>query len=74
MEEESKIPKQIQPLTSYDSKGTRFTCVALADGDVMKENGKRGKEEDGNENENEDEGSGEDWEGVWGGIKQVAEE
>ena len=52
--------KQIEPLTTYDSKGTRLTCVTLADGDMDINgivNGKRKREndEDGNRNENGDE-------------------
>ena len=52
--------KQIEPLTTYDSKGTRLTCVTLADGDMDTGgvvNGKRKREndEDGNRNENGDE-------------------
>lgn len=41
--------KQIEPLTTYDSKGTRLTCVTLADGDMDIEgtvNGKRKREND----------------------------
>ena len=51
--------KQIGPLTTYDSKGTRLTCVTLADGNVDIDstvNGKRkrenGKDEDGDEDVN----------------------
>ena len=52
--------KQIEPLTTYDSKGTRLTCVTLADGDMDVDgtvNGKRKREngEDGSRNENGDE-------------------
>jgi protein MAK11 len=52
--------KQIEPLSTYDSKGTRLTCVTLADGDMDIDgavNGKRKREndEDGNGNEDEDE-------------------
>ena len=47
--------KQIEPLTTYDSKGTRLTCVTLADGDMGIDgtvNGKRKREnEDGNGDE-----------------------
>lgn len=34
---------QIEPLAAYDSKGSRLTCVAMADGDVAvaSSNGKR---------------------------------
>ena len=52
--------KQIEPLTTYDSKGTRLTCVTLADGDMEIDstvNGKRKRENDrdGDENEDKDE-------------------
>jgi protein MAK11 len=51
--------KQIEPLTTYDSKGTRLTCVTLADGDMDIDgivNGKRKREsdEDGNGNGDKD--------------------
>jgi len=49
--------KQIEPLTTYDSKGTRLTCVTLADGDMDGTvNGKRKREndQDGNGNGDED--------------------
>jgi len=65
-EEDSNLPKQIKPLTSYDSKGTRFTCVTLADGDsdnVPQENGEKGPDKDVE--------SEEDWDGddsTWGGV------
>jgi protein MAK11 len=29
-------PKQIEPITSYDTKGTRLTCLAMADGEMTK--------------------------------------
>ena len=51
--------KEIEPLTTYDSKGTRLTCVTLADGDMDINgtvNGKRKREndtEDGDEHEHE---------------------
>jgi protein MAK11 len=52
--------KQIEPLATYDSKGTRLTCVTLADGDMDTDgtvNGKRKREndEDGIGNGDEDE-------------------
>ena len=54
--------KLIEPLTTYDSKGTRLTCVTLADGDIDIDgtvNGKRKREDDedgiGNGNGDEDE-------------------
>jgi protein MAK11 len=52
--------KQIEPLSTYDSKGTRLTCVTLADGDMDIDgtvNGKRKREndEDGNANGEEEE-------------------
>ena len=59
-------PKQIQPLSSYDSKGTRLTCLALADGDLgtnSVEIGKR-KRDEGESDEGE-----EDFETNWGGIR-----
>jgi len=76
-------PTQIKPLTSYDSKGTRLTCVTLADADAelstIPQNGKRKRPEDvHNDAESEvDNDSGndefdEEWEGV--GRSQAAED
>jgi len=76
-------PTQIKPLTSYDSKGTRLTCVTLADADAelstIPQNGKRKRPEDvRNDAESEvDNDSGndefdEEWEGV--GRSQAAED
>jgi protein MAK11 len=31
--ESSSEPQKIEPVASYDTKGTRLTCVTLADGD-----------------------------------------
>ena len=68
--------KRIEPLGSYDSKGTRFTCVALAtDGGL--DDGKTlasGREEEGGDDDDDDDDSGEGWDGdededVWGGIE-----
>ena len=61
--------EQIQPLTTYDSKGTRLTCVSLADGDMDIDstvNGKRKREndEDRDGEENEDEHHQSDQEGL----------
>lgn len=62
-----KTVLEILPVAEYDSKGTRLTCVTLADGDVEGSgaavNGKRKRAEEG---ENEPESGGEDAE--WGGI------
>ncbi|KAF8806854.1 WD40 repeat-like protein, partial [Phlegmacium glaucopus] len=51
--------EQIEPLTTYDSKGTRLTCVTLADGDmdiVGTVNGKRKRENDEEEHHQSDQG------------------
>ena len=40
-----KAPLQIDPLTEYDSKGSRLTCMTIADGDdAAPVNGKRKRE------------------------------
>ncbi|KAJ3510710.1 hypothetical protein NLJ89_g4522 [Agrocybe chaxingu] len=60
-ENPSRLPKTIEPQTSYDSKGTRLTCIALADGDAsgvpLMSNGKRkrdeGAEEEGSEEDDD---------------------
>jgi protein MAK11 len=59
---------ELNPIAEYDSKGTRLTCVALADGESVGPpvNGKRKRGEEGpsaSEDEDEDEGgSGSAWE------------
>jgi protein MAK11 len=63
---------EMTPVAEYDSKGTRLTCVTLADGDVEESgevNGKRKRaaDEEDDEEEDEDEGEGaEEWGGVGG--------
>lgn len=48
-------PQQIKPIGSYDSKGTRLTCVTLADRDVEGQtivgDGKRKRDDDDDEQE-----------------------
>ena len=67
---DSNLPKQIEPLTSYNSKGTRFTCVTVADGDMdnlSRENGKQEPKED-------EDMESEDWdsdESAWGGVSET---
>lgn len=49
---------ELNPIAEYDSKGTRLTCVALADGEAVEPpvNGKRKRgEEDASTSEDEDE-------------------
>ncbi|KAF8238138.1 WD40 repeat-like protein [Tricholoma matsutake] len=49
---------ELNPIAEYDSKGTRLTCVALADGEAVEPpvNGKRKRgEEDASASEDEDE-------------------
>ena len=43
-------------MTSYDSKGTRFTCITLADGDVQIESAEslKGKMEGDHQGNSED--------------------
>ncbi|THV02558.1 WD40 repeat-like protein [Dendrothele bispora CBS 962.96] len=63
---------EIQPVAVYDTKGTRLTCLALADGEVtsipvVARNGKRkrGQSEDEDSSElDEDEGEEDEWAGV----------
>ncbi|KAF9565924.1 WD40 repeat-like protein [Agrocybe pediades] len=79
-------PQQIKPLGSYDSQGTRLTCVTLADGEVEGQpkagDGKRKRTDDddgeGSGSEKEDEES-EDEEDVafgagWEDEEEVEEE
>lgn len=68
---------EIGSVAEYDSKGTRLTCVTLADGetDNTSLNGKRKrvdeKEEDDSDEEDEDNAEGE---GGEGGEEEEAEE
>lgn len=66
----SKDQTDIQPIARYDTKGTRLTCVTLADGDAEAGEvvGKRKREEDEEEDEDKDE---EGWES---GVEEEAEE
>jgi protein MAK11 len=52
-------PTEIEPVAKYDTKGTRLTCIALADGggdtdEVESAVGKRKREEDEEEDEEDD--------------------
>lgn len=55
----SDTVQQIEPLTTYDSKGTRLTCLTLADGDEDIDGAVTGKRKREN-NEEEDEDDHED--------------
>lgn len=68
-EESPPTPKQIQPLSSYDSKGTRLTCLALADGDLESVKIGKRKRDEGESDEGE-----EDFETNWGGVNGEVEE
>lgn len=57
---EAETPVQIEPVAEYDTKGTRLTCITLADaGDDQNESGtgkrKRVDDEAGDEDEDEEE-------------------
>jgi protein MAK11 len=60
---------QISPVAEYDTKGTRLTCVTIADGEALEHassvNGKRKRGDEDSEQEDEDEG--------WGAHEQEAE-
>lgn len=61
---------QISPVAEYDTKGTRLTCVTIADGEALEHassvSGKRKRGDEGSEQEDEDEG--------WGAHEQEAEQ
>ncbi|KAJ7493211.1 WD40-repeat-containing domain protein [Mycena galericulata] len=65
---------EIAPVAEYDSKGTRLTCVTLADGDVegggAAVNGKRKRDVDADEEEEEEPQSeeGDAWSGIGGDV------
>ena len=57
------VQPQNSPVADYDTKGSRLTCLTLADGDVggpAVANGKRKRDADDDEKDVEDEGS-EEW-------------
>ncbi|KAJ7027937.1 WD40-repeat-containing domain protein [Mycena alexandri] len=70
---------EIRPVAEYDSKGTRLTCVTVADGEVegggMGGKRKRAGGEEGGESGDgdEDEGEEEDEEAEWGGVGGAAD-
>ena len=54
---------EIAPVAAYDTKGTRLTCLTLADGNVISAGEKRKEregEDEGDEQESEEEGA-EEW-------------
>ncbi|KAK0466835.1 WD40 repeat-like protein [Desarmillaria tabescens] len=57
--------QEIEPVAVYDSKGTRLTCIAVADGETVATNPvtkKRKREENaGGEDEDEDEDAADEW-------------
>ncbi|KAJ7138804.1 WD40-repeat-containing domain protein [Mycena filopes] len=63
---------EILPVATYDSKGTRLTCVTLADGEV--EGGALGgkrKHEESDDDDDEEEEEEEEWGGVGGAAADV---
>ena len=55
--EEGKTMPQLEPVAEYDTKGTRLTCLTLADGDAdatAPANGKRKRAEDEDEEDADD--------------------
>ncbi|KAF8892163.1 WD40-repeat-containing domain protein [Infundibulicybe gibba] len=71
---------EITPVAEYDSKGTRLTCVTLADGDVdeliVPAGGKRKRPSNESDEEDLIEGGGNDdaWEDEWGGVEEAEQE
>lgn len=66
---------QIQPVAEYDTKGTRLTCLTLADSKVNPgpvASGKRKREGDNDEENKDDDGSEE--EPGWGGVEDKHED
>ncbi|KAH9893158.1 WD40 repeat-like protein [Cubamyces lactineus] len=67
----SETKVELQPVAEYDTKGTRLTCLALADGNSgagSTVNGKRKRDDDEGDDEGEDEDdddSGEENEAEW---------
>ena len=70
---EAGAKAQIQPIAEYDTKGTRLTCLALADGDISVVKLVNGKRKRGDQDDDED-GEAEgvetgDEEPEWGGLE-----
>ncbi|PPQ98044.1 hypothetical protein CVT26_003039 [Gymnopilus dilepis] len=63
----AEAPQEIEPLARYDSKGTRLTCITVADGDIPGGKGKNAaekrKREDGEDIGEDDESEDEDDDG-----------
>ena len=58
----SETKVELQPATEYDTKGTRLTCLTLADGESgsgLAVNGKRKRDDDDAEDDDDDESGGE---------------
>lgn len=55
VEVQSELP-QLNPIAEYDTKGSRLTCMTLADGEVVSSsvNGKRKRKQKDEEREDED--------------------
>ncbi|KAJ7089867.1 WD40-repeat-containing domain protein [Mycena belliarum] len=68
---------EIEPVASYDSKGTRLTCVTLADGDGIGSGGevgeKRKRGDGAEEDDGEDDGDEDEEDEEWGGVGGAAE-
>ena len=73
---------QIEPITEYDTKGSRLTCLTLADGEVAEPknvNGKRkrqvrGEDEDDSQDNNDEAGWQMAWDADKGGSEEEGEE
>ncbi|KAH9479299.1 p21-activated protein kinase-interacting protein 1-like [Psilocybe cubensis] len=80
----SDTVQAFEPLTSYDSKGTRLTCVTLGDGDIAGASapvdGKRKRDaseepdDSGSENDNDDEGDADAFGAGWEEEEEIQEE
>ncbi|KAJ4476186.1 WD40-repeat-containing domain protein [Lentinula aciculospora] len=80
---EQSTTQTIQPVATYDTKGTRLTCVTLGEGDMVIDNitGKRSREEEDEVSSDKDDEGGDDWGGVevenegeeWEGSEEESE-
>ncbi|KAF8159382.1 WD40-repeat-containing domain protein [Crassisporium funariophilum] len=77
---ESQKPVQIEPSTTYDSKGTRLTCVTLAEGGEevgvgpLEGKRKRADDEENDEEDEQDEGDSADEDDFGAGWENGEEE
>ncbi|KAG7445118.1 WD40 repeat-like protein [Guyanagaster necrorhizus] len=77
LDKTSQKVQEIEPVAVYDSKGTRLTCIAIADGEAAVTNTvikKRKREDDTGGSEDEDEDAADEWDMQTGETEGEEEE